>query len=270
MNMRFSDKAANHRSDPVGYSHERLMAEGWPDDFDFDTDHVCQTVFKPFIEEQLQILDDYDQQRDLKSDYVFHQHALDAAEDVKNTCVALGLGDRVASNMYYATLIHDLGKPELSPEIWDIDGTPTAEQKSEKRSHVNLGVEKFSETFKDIDHPFKDLALDIIKHHHEAINGQGHYGLTGDQLSNPAKLASLVEHYDGLTHPRPHQIERSDKFDPPSLFEKIETRYAGHFDPTIYEAYKALKIEQYEHSLEVGADQSHDAPDADEPEGQRL
>ncbi len=263
MNKIFKQNA-DYDAIPPQYSSDELLAQGWPDDFDFETDHTCQTIFKPFIEQQMDVLEDYDQKRDLKSTYVFHQHAYDAANDVKDTALALGLGSRVANNMYYATLIHDLGKSELPPEIWDIDGTPTDEQKAMKRQHVDIGVAHFEDEFKNIEHPFKDLALDIMKHHHEAMNGHGHYGLTGDQISNPARLASLVEHYDGLRHPRPHQLERGDKFDPESLFEKIETRYEGHFDPTIYNAYKAMKIEAHEHTLghtHTHGDNEHDGED---------
>jgi len=259
MNQVFSNSVGSEQSTSE-YSHEQLMGRGWPDNFDFETDEICQTVFKPFIEEQLEILKEYDGKRNLLSDYVFHKHAHDAAEAVKDTALELELGQRVANNMYYATLIHDLGKPELPPEIWDIDGTPTAEQKSLKRQHVDLGVQKFEETFKDIDHPFKDLALDIMKYHHEAVNGQGHYGLTGDEISRPAKLAAIVEHYDGLTHPRPHQIKRGDKFDPPSLFEKIETRYCGHFDEDIYIAFKAIKLNEFNKHQTLILDTEEETP----------
>ncbi len=251
MNQVFSNSAKNQQSTFNNCSHEQLIQLGWPDDFDFEIDELCQTLFLPFIEEQLDILREYDKKRNPLSDYMFYQHAYDAAKAVRDTALELGLGQRVANNMYYATLIHDLGKPELPPEIWDIDGTPNAEQKALKRKHVDLGVKKFENTFNYINHPFKDLAIDIIKHHHEAVNGQGHYGLTGDEISRPAKLAAIVEHYDGLTHPRPHQIKRGDKFDAPSIFEKIETRYKGHFDQDIYAAFKAMKLNEFNNNTPV-------------------
>lgn len=223
-------------------SSSTALPENWPDNFDFETDPVCQKTFKPYIENFLKDLEVYDNQRDHLSAYKFHIHAQDAANDVRQSCLTLGLSDKVANNMYWATLIHDLGKIELPVEIWDLPTSPTPKQRALKRTHIDLGVQKFEKDFEHIDHPFKNLALDIINHHHEAIDGSGHHGLTGEQLSAPARLVAIIEHYDGQRHPRPHQIKRGDKFDPPSIFKRIEEKYAGHFDPVFYNAFKTLKL----------------------------
>ena len=39
------------------------MTNMWPDNFDFETDDICQTLFKPFIIEELEKLRAYDEQR---------------------------------------------------------------------------------------------------------------------------------------------------------------------------------------------------------------
>ncbi len=250
MNHIFTEISSNDEP----HQDNDVLEQGWPDDFDFETDEICQSIFKPFIKEQLDILEEYDSKRDLKSDYIFHQHAYDAAQDVKNTCLELGLGQRVANNMYYATLIHDIGKPELPPNIWDYEQSPPKEINEQKRTHVNLGAKIFEQRFKDIDHSFKNLALDIIANHHERMDGQGENKLTAEQLSMPARLVCIVEDYDGRTHLRSHHIEAGMTNDAPSVFEYMEKKMAGAFDPDLYAAFKTMKLEQYQNSLDLNSD----------------
>tara|TARA_R110002095_G_scaffold155458_1_gene135067 strand:+ start:979 stop:1725 length:747 start_codon:yes stop_codon:yes gene_type:complete len=233
MNDMFKIKAKNVAPSP------------WPNSFDFDTDPVCQEYFKPFIEEHLNTLREYDETRDLKSDYVFHKHVQDAAQDVRETCMNLGLGSRIANNMYHATLIHDLGKPELPAEIWDYEDSPPDEIKALKREHVDIGHAVFARQFADINHPFKDLALDIIRNHHERMDGLGQHKMGADEISDPVRLVCIVEDYDGRTHLRAHHKEMGLTNDAPAVFERMEEKCDGWFDPEIYEAFKTIKLEQH-------------------------
>lgn len=258
------------------FSDEELRAQGWPVDYDFETDHICQNVFLPFIEQQLEVLEDYDGKRDHLSDYRFHIHALEAADDVRQTCLNLGLGSKVANNLYYATLIHDLGKPELDPAIWDYDDAPTDEIKAQKREHVHKGAEVFNaflagvqpQTLREkaINHPFASLALDVIQNHHERMDGMGENKLTADQISMPVRLVCIVEDYDGNSHLRPHQIKEGQKNDPLSIFEKMETKRAGYFDTDLLDAYKKMKVAQYYNRMEIPASAFEaDTPHPQEP-----
>lgn len=243
---------------PAKYSDDELRAQGWPVDFDFDTDHVCQTVFKPFIEEQLQILEEYDAKRDHKSDYHFHIHAVDAARDVRQTCLNLGLGERVAKNMYYATLIHDIGKPELDPQIWDFDDATDEEKaqiKAEKRQHIHTGtsvLDQFLDSIKSPElqekakaHPFAALAREVIENHHERMDGLGEKGLKADDLSMPVRLVCIVEDYDGNSHLRPHHVAQGLKNDPVSIFMRMDEKRKGWFDEGLLDAFRKMKTADY-------------------------
>lgn len=256
-------------------NEENFCRDGWPADFDFKTDPLCQTVFKPFIEEQLEHLENYDGKRNHLSDYRFHVHAVEAAQDVKKTCIRLGLGKKVANNLYHATLIHDLGKPELDPDLWDHETSPPDDVKVQKRQHVYTGVEVFRNFLNSIpdndmrnkarNHPFAKLALDVIANHHERLDGKGENKLTSEQISMPVRLVCIVEDYDGNSHLRPHQIAAGQKNDPPSIFEKMEgIKRAGWFDQDLLEAFKTMKLAQYEKLTKktIQIDQ-HRSPDLD-------
>ncbi len=215
---------------------------GWPDNFDFESDETCQTLFKPYIEKVLQKLEEYDARRPQDTAYIFHQHAKRVADDVKETCLYLGLGEKVANNMYWALLIHDLGKVHLPVDIWDIPEKPQDDIKARRRTHTELGADEFENKFSGIDHPFKNLALNIIHFHHEQMDGNGPYKIPGEKLPPAVKLASIVEAFDGWSTPRPHFNGRD--VSPPAVLVRMNTEKAHMFDPMLLHAFSKVKCEE--------------------------
>ncbi len=126
----------------------------------------------------------------------------------------------------------ELGDFALGCILHDVGKTLTPEQILKKPSR--LDEEEFAEIKK---HPLqgyalmKDylppIALDVIMHHHERYNGQGYpHGLSGDDLSPHAKIASIADVYDALTTNRPYGAARLP-------FEAILTmkkEMTGHFE----------------------------------------
>ena len=233
------------------FTDQELESQGWPVSYDFRTDDFCQKEVLSYIEECLTELDEYDEKRDLKSDYLFHRHAFDAADDVAQTALELGLGEKVANNLYYATLIHDIGKMDLDAEIWDYEDSPTPEIKAEKRSHVDHGAQQLRNDFAGQDHPFLDLAADIMANHHTQLNQLK----DGETLSNPARLVAIVEDYDGRSHLRAHHIKMGLSNDIPSVLARQEEKCDGWFDADMYSAFKAIKLKQH----------AQNAPNEDNP-----
>lgn len=212
----------------------------WPAGFDFRSDETCQNVFKPFIERQLENLKIYDSQRPPGAAYIFHAHAKRVAEDVKNTCLYLNLGDAVAENMYWAVLPHDIGKQSLPPALWDLEEKPNDALKAQRRSHTQLGAEIAEAALAPCNHPFYDLMLDIMRYHHEQMDGQGYLKMPGHALSLPVRLASLVEAFDGWSVKRPHFGERD--VGAAAVLERMRVEKAGQFDPDLLEAFAAVKL----------------------------
>lgn len=215
----------------------------WPDNFDFRTDPVCQEQFKPFIQEELRKLKAYDAKRPADTTYIFHQHAPRVARDVRETCHALGLAEHVCENMYWALLIHDIGKRKLPLHLWDMEEKPTDDIKALRRSHTDIGAQMLDEAFPDLEHPFLDLAKDILLNHHEQMDGGGHRGLTGEQLSTPVRLAAIVESYDGYAIWRPHFGDRD--ISPHGVIKKMrEEKGASHYDIELFEVFAATKLNE--------------------------
>ncbi|MCB1651723.1 MAG: HD domain-containing protein [Alphaproteobacteria bacterium] len=216
----------------------------WPDNFDFATDETCQNIFRPFIEEQLKSLAAYDAQRPENHTYIFHEHAARVAENTYRTCIAMGLREKIANNMRWAVLPHDIGKQKLPVDIWDQEEKPTGDVKAYRRTHTTLGADIAKERFSALNHPFKDLMIDIMLHHHEQMDGQGTLGLTAEHLSAPVRLAAIVEAYDGYRIWRPH-FEGRD-ISPPGVLKRMrEEKGAQIYDMDLFEAFAKMKMDDY-------------------------
>jgi len=216
----------------------------WPDSFDFESDALCQSVFKPFIESELAKLKALDERRPDDITYIFHQHAPRVAEDVKQTCLYMGLSERIAGNMYWAVLPHDIGKSRLPFEIWDTPNKPSEELKALRRTHTNLGYAAAKEALAQYEHPFKDLMLDIIYYHHEKMDGSGTQGLPAATLSTPVQLAAIVEAFDGWQVWRPHYGERD--ISTRGVLQRMREEKADEFfDMNLFEIFAEMKMKQY-------------------------
>ena len=215
----------------------------WPDQFDFEHDPKCQKLFKPFILEELSSLRSYDDQRPSNKTYIFHQHAARVARDVKKTCLHLGLGTIVAENMYWAALPHDIGKRLLPLELWDQDEKPKDNVKKIRRTHTLLGAQIVEEVFEDTSHPFKNLMTDLMRNHHEQMDGTGTHGLTGNDLSPPVRLLAIVEAFDGYKIWRPHFRDR-DLSDVGVLRRMSDEKGADFYDMDLLSAFIEMKLKE--------------------------
>ena len=222
---------------------EIIGSNEWPTSFDFSQDEICQHKFKPFINEELRLLKEYDEQRPKDINYIFHEHAPRVAADVKKTCLHIGLPKYVAENMYQALLLHDIGKRKLPLYLWDMKKKPTDEVKDLRRTHTDVGVEMIEKQFADTDHPFKDLVIEITKNHHEQMDGKGYRGLTGEDLSLPVRLAAIIESYDGYSIWRPHFGDR-DISTAGVITRMREEKGASHYDMDLFEAFVEMKLSQ--------------------------
>ena len=216
----------------------------WPDNFDLrDTPEIGERIHA-FITEQMNALEQLDAQRPDDITYVFHEHSERVAENVKRTCLHMGLGELVAENMYWAVLPHDIGKSRLPADIWDQEEKPDSRVKQYRRTHTLLGAQIVEELLHDIDHPFKDLMIDIMRYHHEHMDGSGTIGIQGSELSAPVRLAAIVEAYDGWRIWRPHYGDRD--ISPSGVLKRMrEEKGEDIFDMELFESFAKMKMDDY-------------------------
>jgi HD-GYP domain-containing protein (c-di-GMP phosphodiesterase class II) len=232
------------------------LIHGWPD-FDVSHDPFFQTGIRPFIDEQLALLNAYDDRRIERHrenpdqvpeiTYKFYEHALRVADDVAATCKALGLSKDVQDNMRAVMLVHDIGKHTIDITHWDSIEKPDGKTKEARRNHTLYGIDLIDRHFAGKSHPFLDLMRDIVRHHHEHMDGSGHLGLKAEDLSMPVRLACIVESYDGYTIRRPHFGDRD--ISPAAVLEKMRNedgKGAAMFDMDLFEAFAKMKLNQTE------------------------
>ncbi len=216
----------------------------WPADYSLDDSPEIGVRIREFIDTQMAELEAFDQQRPEGHTYIFHEHAQRVAENVRRTCLYMGLGERVAENMHLAVLPHDIGKKLLPLEIWDQEEKPDASVKKFRRTHTLLGAQIVQEHLHDIEHPFKDLMIDLMVNHHEQMDGNGTHGVAGKDLSAPVRLCAIIEAYDGYRIWRPHFGDRD--ISPPGVLKRMrEEKGAEIYDMELFEAFAEMKMLDY-------------------------
>ncbi len=105
----------------------------------------------------------------------------------KDSLLILGIG----------SILHDLGKTRVSPEILNKPGRLTDEEFGVVKNHPLWGYEMLIE---DASVQISDSALEIVLNHHERYDGSGYpRGLRGAEISDMAGICALSDVYNALT-----------------------------------------------------------------------
>jgi putative two-component system response regulator len=113
----------------------------------------------------------------------------------------LGLSDKEVSALRQGAIMHDVGKIGIAEEILNKPGKLDPAEWKEMKKHPEIGYQ--------ICLPMKanlGLALDVIRHHHEKLDGSSYPdGLKGDEISLAARIMCVVDIYDALIEDRPYR-----------------------------------------------------------------
>ena len=112
----------------------------------------------------------------------------------------LGLDGPLCDLMGIAGQLHDIGLIAVPEAVLRKATTLSNEELSSVRRH--------SEVSFDVLQPLEMLApvLEGIRHHHERPNGTGYpSGLAGEDVPLEARIMSVAEAYESLTHDRPYR-----------------------------------------------------------------
>lgn len=113
----------------------------------------------------------------------------------------LGLERRELREIGLGALLHDVGKVFLPWEILSKPEALTAAETALVRRHPEDGYERLAEAG-----GFPEAALDIVRHHHERLDGSGYpHGRAGLDVALGVRLVGLVNTYDALTSARPYR-----------------------------------------------------------------
>jgi len=112
------------------------------------------------------------------------------------------------------------------------------------RAHPAAGVEILEVV------PLLTPALDVVGGHHERYDGSGYpHGFKGEDIPVAARIFSVVDALDAMTHDRPYRPARplSD------ALVVLKEEAARQFDPRVVEAALAIPDSRWAELLELGA-----------------
>ncbi len=120
----------------------------------------------------------------------------------------IGLPENLANAITISGPIHDLGKIVVPDEILRKPGPLTSEERRTMEEHPLMGSAIIAAV---MDY---DAVVDLVRHHHERIDGNGYPGgLRGDQINLSTRIFSIADAYSAMTTDRPYRkgltIERA-------------------------------------------------------------
>ncbi len=140
--------------------------------------------------------------------------------------------------LYWAGLLHDLGKLGVPGEILHKPGRLEPGELESVRQHSRIGDEILSR----ISPLFYSIA-DGVRHHHEKWDGSGYPdGLREDEIPFFARVLAVCDVFDALTSERTYRASLL----PPEAMDLIREGAGTHLDPEVVEqflkAYQAREL----------------------------
>ncbi len=119
----------------------------------------------------------------------------------------LGFSQADRNQLSFAGMVHDIGKARVPVTILEKAGPLTDREMAVMRKHPEFGL--------DLLEGASDLSpdmLDIIIHHHEYLDGSGYpHGLSGSEISDLVRIATICDVFGALLERRAYKAPiRSD------------------------------------------------------------
>jgi putative two-component system response regulator len=145
----------------------------------------------------------------------------------------LGLDEDTCFTLEMSARLHDIGKIGIPDAILASKNSINPEQRALIRTHTNIGAELLSQSGL----PNIQMAVDIARHHHEFWDGSGYPdGIAGGAIPEAARITTLADVYDVLTHARPYKPAWSRD----RALAEIRRLRGTRFDPAMADTFIAL------------------------------
>jgi diguanylate cyclase (GGDEF)-like protein/PAS domain S-box-containing protein len=168
---------------------------------------------------------------EIKDPYI-HGHQERASRWAAALAEEMKLSPERVRSVRIAGLLHDLGKVSINERILNKPGKLTEEEFAKVKQHAPLGAMiMLSEA-----EALQQLAP-IVRHHHERLDGKGYPdGLSGQDIPLEARILSVVDVFDAMTHERSYRKALSRE----EAIAELERGAGTQFDATVVKAFLAL------------------------------
>ena len=136
---------------------------------------------------------------DAKDEYS-RGHSQRVADYSEKIAKCLGKSEEDCRKIYYAALLHDVGKIGIADNIINKDCEPTEEEYKIIMEHPSIGEQILSSI---TEYPYLSIGA---KYHHERYDGKGYpEGLKGEDIPEIARIIAVADTYDAMTSSRSYR-----------------------------------------------------------------
>jgi putative nucleotidyltransferase with HDIG domain len=140
----------------------------------------------------------------------------------------IGLDSERIEDVRAASLLHDIGKLDISRDLLYKASRLTNDETAEMRKHVAKG----GEILQPVGGALSRI-LPIILAHHDKFDGSGYNPTRGDEIPLESRIITVADAYDAMTSDRPYR-----KAITPYDAKEIILKGAGkEFDPSVVRAF---------------------------------
>lgn len=167
-------------------------------------------------------------------------HSVRVAEYAMEMAKRLGKSTEEQKVIYYAGLLHDVGKIRVPVEIINKPDKLTDEEFNQVKIHPVTGYHILKDIYDD-----KQIAMGV-KFHHERYDGKGYpSGLTEKNIPEMARILGVADSYDAMTSNRSYRDALSQE----TAREEIKKGKGTQFDPEMADIMLQMIEEDKEYHL---------------------
>lgn len=159
--------------------------------------------------------------------------------------LGLGLTEAERRAIRWGAYLHDIGKLAISDTILLKPGPLDDAEWNAMREHTLHGIRML----RDVP-ALPDETRSVVRSHHERWDGNGYPdGVASDEIPLHARIFSVIDVWDALTHRRPYK-------EPWSIADarvEIERGAGTQFDPVVAERFLDLQAGHADHNAPGGA-----------------
>lgn len=112
----------------------------------------------------------------------------------------MGLSENTIEGIYFAALIHDVGKIQVPAELLSKPSKLTKAEFNLIKTHPRVGYQ----LMKEVDFPWP--IAELIYQHHEKMNGTGYpRKLSGDRILLGARIIGVADVLEAMSSHRPYR-----------------------------------------------------------------
>jgi putative nucleotidyltransferase with HDIG domain len=164
----------------------------------------------------------------ISKDQYTQNHSYRVSIYATKIAVEMGLDTERIEDVRAASLLHDIGKLDISRDLLYKASRLTIEETAEVKKHVAKG----GEILQPVGGALSRI-LPIILAHHDKFDGSGYNPTRGGDIPLESRIITVADVYDALTSDRPYR-----KAITPFDAKEIITKGAGtEFDPTVVRAF---------------------------------